>query len=71
MDFSLSKDQISFKESVVRFAQRELNDDVTERDKKGEFSWDGWRKCAEFGILGLPVPKKFGGLEADILTCAL
>lgn len=71
MDFSFTEEQISFKDSVIRFAQRELNDDVTERDRKNEFSWEGWRKCAEFGILGLPVPKKFGGLEADILTCVL
>ena len=70
MDFSFTKEQISFKESVVKFARRELNDGVTERDKKGEFFRDGWRKCADFGILGLPMPKEFGGLEADIVTCA-
>jgi len=70
MDFSFTKEQISFKESVVKFARRELNDGVTERDKKGEFFRDGWRKCADFGILGLPMPKEYGGLEADIVTCA-
>jgi hypothetical protein len=71
MDFSFTEEQISFKESVIRFAKQELNTGVLEREKKREFSWDGWKKCAEFGILGLPVPKKHNGLEQDILTCLL
>ncbi|HXX33495.1 MAG TPA: acyl-CoA dehydrogenase family protein [Thermodesulfobacteriota bacterium] len=71
MDFTFTEEQVRFKESVVKFSLRELNDGVTERDKKGEFFREGWRKCADFGILGLPVPKEYGGLEADIVTCAV
>ena len=71
MDFSFTEEQISLKESVIKFAEQELNTEVLEREKEGEFFWDGWRKCAEFGIFGLPVPKKYGGLEQDILTCLL
>ena len=69
MDFSFSEEQRSFKESVIKFAKKELNDRVTEREKKGEFFWDGWKKCADFGIFGLPLPIKYGGLEKDILLC--
>ena len=71
MDFTFTEEQVRFKESVVKFSLRELNDGVNERDKKGEFFREGWRKCADFGILGLPVPKEYGGLEADIVTCAV
>lgn len=71
MDFSLTKEQINFKKSVVKFAQRELNRGVIELEQNGEFSWDGWRKCANFGIQGLPIPSKYDGLEEDILTCLL
>lgn len=58
---------------MIRFAQKELNDDLIRRDKEEEFSWDYWKKCADFGIQGLPVPPEYGGGGADTLTtvCAL
>ena len=34
----------------------------------GEFDREGWKKCAGFGIHGLPVPKEYGGMGADTLT---
>jgi len=71
MDFSFDPDQTSLKDSAVAFARRELNDGVIEREKKGEFSWDGWRKCADFGLQALAVPEAYGGLEKDIITCLL
>jgi len=71
MDFSWNDEQLAFKETIIKFAQRELNHDVIGRDKKGEFSWGGWKKCAEMGILGLPIPEEYGGLNADILTTIL
>ena len=71
MVFPFSKDQAEFKEAVVAFARRELNEGAREREKSGEFSRDGWAKCAEFGIHGLPVPEEYGGLNMDIVTCVL
>jgi alkylation response protein AidB-like acyl-CoA dehydrogenase len=71
MDFSLSKEQLEFKEAVVSFARRELMEGIREREKRGEFFRDGWAKCAEFGIHGLPLPEEYGGLNMDILTCVL
>jgi len=69
MDFSLTEDQLTFKASASEFAKRELNKGVKERERVGEFSQEGWDKCAKFGIHGLPVPEEFGGLGMDILTC--
>jgi len=71
MDFSFTKEQARFKEAVVKFAQRELSNGALERERKEEFYWDGWKKCADFGIQGLPIPVKYDGLGADILTCVL
>jgi hypothetical protein len=71
VDFSLSAEQAAFKESVIRFARSELGGDVREREKTGEFFWEGWKKCAEFGIQALPVPEEYGGLGQDIVTCVL
>jgi alkylation response protein AidB-like acyl-CoA dehydrogenase len=69
MDFSITKDQENFKNAVIQFARRELNDGIKEREGKREFHWSGWRKCAEFGVLGLTMPEKYGGLGMDLLTC--
>lgn len=68
MDFELTDEQRSLRASIVEFARRELNDDVVERDANGVFSRDAWRRCAELGILGLPVPDAYGGSGADATT---
>jgi alkylation response protein AidB-like acyl-CoA dehydrogenase len=68
MDFELTDDQRALRSSIVEFARRELNEDVVERDKSGTFSRDAWRKCAELGLLGLPVPEEYGGSAADPST---
>src|SRR5271168_4932068 len=73
LDFAWTEEQAAFRKEVIRFAQKELNDDLIRRDEEEEFSWSHWKKCAEFGIQGLPVPEEYGGGGADILTtvCAL
>ena len=71
MDFSLSAEQIRFKESVVEFARRALKNEALEHGDPREFYWEGWRRCAEFGIQGIAMPKAYGGLELDLLTCVL
>jgi len=68
MDFSLSPKQAELRESVIRFARRELADDVVQRDAQGEFSRELWRRCAVFGIQGLPIPEEYGGSGQDALS---
>jgi L-prolyl-PCP dehydrogenase len=64
-----TEDQIQFKEHAVKFAERDLNDGAREREKNAEFNRQGWKKCAEFGIQGMPMPEQYGGLQMDIQTC--
>jgi alkylation response protein AidB-like acyl-CoA dehydrogenase len=71
MDFSLSEDQERYRQEVVRFASAELNDDVITRDTESSFPSEAWKRCASFGIQGLPVPEEFGGSGADPLTLAV
>jgi alkylation response protein AidB-like acyl-CoA dehydrogenase len=68
MDFSWTQEQTQLREAVAEMAQGELNEGLAERDKSGEFSRDGWRRCAEMGIHGLPIAEEFGGMGADALT---
>ena len=71
MDFSLTEEQKLLQDNIAKFAQRELNHDVAERDRTGTFSRELWRKCASIGIQGLPVPEEYGGSGVDALSCAI
>lgn len=68
MDFAWTDDQLRLKRSVAEFARRELNKDLAERERQNTFPIEGWKKCADFGIHGLPIPRAYGGTEQDPLT---
>jgi alkylation response protein AidB-like acyl-CoA dehydrogenase len=67
MDFGWSEEQAELRDAARAFGA-ELNDGLRERDTAHQFDREGWRKCAEFGIHSLPMPKEYGGMGADILT---
>ncbi len=71
MDLSFTAEQLALKASTIEFASKELNRNLRERERTGEFSRDAWHACANFGIQGLPIPPEFGGSGADILTTVL
>lgn len=71
MEFSWSPEQLALRKRVIEFARAELNDNVIQRDLDGEFSRTNWRKCADFGIQGLMIPKEFGGQGLDLLSTAV
>jgi len=71
MDFAWTDEQLAYKKAVIEFAQRELNRDMIERDRNSTFSRELWKKCADFGIHGLPFPEEYGGADADVLTTML
>jgi alkylation response protein AidB-like acyl-CoA dehydrogenase len=71
MDFSKTPEQIDLQKRIIQFAQAELDDDLVARDKNSQFSESNWKKCADFGIVGLAVPKEYGGSGADHLTVSL
>jgi alkylation response protein AidB-like acyl-CoA dehydrogenase len=68
MDFDLTEEQRALRAAVLEFAHSELNEDVVGRDSSGAFSKEAWQKCADFGLLGLPVPTEYGGAGADATT---
>jgi len=73
LDFSWNEEQLALRKSIISFARQELNRNLIEDDRDEVFDREGWKKCAEIGIQGLPVPPEYGGQGADILTtaCAL
>ncbi len=49
-------------------AGKSCNHDVLSRDAAGAFDRVLWRRCAEAGIQGLPIPKMYGGGGRDLVT---
>jgi alkylation response protein AidB-like acyl-CoA dehydrogenase len=71
MEFAFSESERTWYEAAVKFAREELSDaDSVERERRGEFWREGYRRCARFGVQGLPVPTEFGGRGEDLLTTA-
>jgi alkylation response protein AidB-like acyl-CoA dehydrogenase len=71
MDFAWSPEQLQFRDAVIEFGRKTLQDDLVRRDGAGEFSRTLWTRCGEFGIQGLPIPEAYGGAGMDILTTIL
>ena len=68
MDFTLTDEQLMFKEQVLKFAKKEIAPKVQENDLNSRFDRDSWNKLGEFGILGLHFPEELGGSGADVVT---
>ena len=71
MDFMLSQEQQDFKRECKEFASKEIAPFLEEHDRNSTFFWEGWKKMAEFGLLGLPFPEEYGGSGASALDTAV
>jgi alkylation response protein AidB-like acyl-CoA dehydrogenase len=58
----LSDDLLRLQESAISFARQALAHDVIAADAAEIFNRDAWLKCADFGVLAMPIPKEYGGL---------
>ncbi|WP_433333355.1 acyl-CoA dehydrogenase family protein [Spirillospora sp. CA-294931] len=68
MDFELTPEQRGLRREIIAFARQELGATVAEDDRTGRFPIEDWRRCADFGVLGWPVPTTYGGGGLDPLT---
>ncbi len=66
----LDEEQRSLQQSIIAFAQGELNKGLHERDRGSTFSRDSWLKCAQVGLMGISVPQEYGGAGANAKTIA-
>jgi len=71
MNFSLTEEQVKIQKMVRDFAENELKPTILERDAKGEFPMELFRKLGETGIYGLPYPTSVGGLGGSYLSYLL
>jgi len=71
MDFQLTDEQRMIRETVRKWAVNELGPLQEKIDEEDWFPPDFFKKCAEIGILGIPISEKYGGLGGDVLMQTL
>ena len=71
MDFNLSKEQTLIQQMVRNFTENEVKPVATETDRNCEYPRENIEKLFRYGIMGMCVPKEYGGAGADDLSAAL
>lgn len=71
MNFEYTEEQIMAQQSARDFAQRELIQDVIERDTKAIFPTEHVKKLADLGFLGMLVDPKYDGTGMDTISYVL
>ncbi|WP_419954974.1 acyl-CoA dehydrogenase [Neobacillus niacini] len=67
MNLRFTEEQEMMRKMVRDFAENEIAPFV-ERMEKGEFPREILRKMGELGLMGIPVPEKYGGAEMDFVS---
>jgi alkylation response protein AidB-like acyl-CoA dehydrogenase len=67
MEADLSADAVALARGARDFGLS-LNDGLEGRDRAASFDRDLWRRSATFGVLGLPIPARYGGSEQSVST---
>jgi glutaryl-CoA dehydrogenase (non-decarboxylating) len=70
MDFSLSEEHKMVRESVSRFVQNEVQPHIREWDRHGADP-KVFEKLAELGLLGICIPRKYGGSGLDYISLGI
>ena len=68
MDFTLDKKHEMARQLFRDFAINEVKPLAQEIDETEEFPAETVKKMAQFGFMGIPVPKEYGGQGCDVLT---
>ncbi len=61
MDFSLTKQENLFLQMIREFAENEVKPLAAEIDEQERFPIETVEKMAKIGIMGIPIPKQYGG----------
>ncbi len=68
MDFKLSKEQLMLQKLFRDFAQNEVKPLAQEIDEEERFPAETVKKMAKLGMMGIYLPKEYGGAGADYLS---
>lgn len=71
MEFALKKEHELLKSLYQSFAENEVKPLAAEVDEEERFPLETVKKMAKIGMMGIPVPKEYGGAGADNLAYAM
>jgi butyryl-CoA dehydrogenase len=71
LDLPLTDEQEMLRSMVRDFAQTELLPQAIELDREARFPVETFKKLAELGLLGLPIPEPYEGAGVDTATVVL
>ena len=71
MDFSLNREQELIRKMIAAFTENEVKPIAAEIDRTHEFPAENIRKKFQLGIMGMTVPKEYGGAGADQVSAAI
>jgi butyryl-CoA dehydrogenase len=71
MEFNIPKTHELFRQMIREFAEKEVKPLAAEVDEEERFPVETVKKMAEIGIMGIPVPKEYGGAGGDNLMYAM
>ena len=71
MDFSLNREQELTRKMIAAFTENEVKPIAAEIDRTHEFPAENIRKMFQLGIMGMTVPKEYGGAGADQVSAAI
>ena len=68
MNFSIGKDNEVLRDTVYKFAQKEIAPIADQIDKENSFPNHLWKKFGELGLLGITASPKYGGSDMSYLA---
>ncbi|MBQ8663075.1 MAG: acyl-CoA dehydrogenase family protein, partial [Eubacterium sp.] len=71
MNFSLTREQELVRKMVAEFAENEVKPLAAEIDLTEEFPMDNVKKMFRYGIMGMTIPKQYGGAGTDYVSYAI
>ena len=71
MNFELTKEHELLRKMIREFAEKEITPIAAEIDETEEFPLEVVKKMAKLGIMGLPIPREYGGAGADYVAYSI
>ncbi len=71
MSFKTTTDHEELRMKLREFAESEVKPYAFQWDKENKFPTEAVKKFGKLGFLGIPFPKKYGGLGLDIMSYAI
>ena len=68
MPYQLNEEQLMLRDMVRKLAQNEIAPRAAEIDRTRRFPRENIEKMAELGLMGVPIPEKYGGAGCDFLS---